>query len=359
MKKTPLNSWHHQAGARMVDFSGWEMPVQYQGIIAEHKATRARAGLFDVSHMGEILLTGKDALSNLQRLLPNDPSKLALGQAQYSPLLYDNATVVDDLSVYKLAEEKYLLCVNCSNKDKDFAWVRQNLQGDCLAQDVSDQYGQIALQGPEAVEILQKALGFDLMSLKYWWFTSFTWEGAELLIARMGYTGEKGCEIFCPSGVTRKLWEAILAAGEPCGLVPVGLGARDTLRMEVAYPLYGQELDDRRHVLGANVTRFLKLDKPQDFIGKQALQAGNNPERLIYLVLEEKGIPRPHYPLLNLAGQRVGEVTSGTYSPSLGQGIAIAYAREEEASQAEYLIEIRGKGLKARRIQPPFYHPSK
>ena len=346
----------------MVDFSGWEMPVQYEGIIAEHRATREKAGLFDVSHMGEIRLTGTDSLKNLQHLLPNDLSKMSIGQATYSPLLYENGTVVDDLSCYKLGDEEYLLCVNCSNKDKDFAWIQKNLTGDCQAVDESDEFGQIALQGPMGAQILQEALGFDLKSIKYWWFTQLDWEGIPLMIARMGYTGEEGAEIFVPAEHTQKLWEHLMDQGELQGLQPIGLGARDTLRMEVAYPLYGQELDDRHVVLGANLNRFLKLNKEADFIGKEALLQAKEKgdyDRLVYLILEDKGIPRHDYPVVNEAGEKIGQVTSGNHSPSSSQAIAIAYVQPQYADSGDLFIEVRGKKLKTRRISPPFYQPKK
>ena len=357
LKKTPLNQWHHENGARMVEFCGWDMPVQYEGIIAEHKATRTTAGLFDVSHMGEIFLRGPDALSNLQNLLPNDPSTLKIGQVQYSPLLTETGAVVDDLSIYKFGEEEYLLCVNASNVDKDFAWIQSHLSGDVKATNESDDFSQIAIQGPKAEEILSSVLGLDFTDLKYWWFQKHEQQSQELIIARMGYTGERGFEIFCPNDVAVALWEELMAAGKELGIQPIGLGARDTLRMEVCFPLYGQELTDSNSILGAKVGRFLKLDKPFDFIGKKALLASKEAKdynQLVFLELVDKGVPRSHYPVLDAAGETIGEVTSGNMSPMLGRGIAIASVKKDQADATEMFIQVRNKNLKAQVVKGPF-----
>ncbi|MDT8445474.1 MAG: glycine cleavage system aminomethyltransferase GcvT [bacterium] len=359
MKTTPLNAWHHQSGARMVDFSGWEMPIQYDGIIAEHQRTRTQAGLFDVSHMGELHLEGPDALANLQRLLPNDFRDLQIGQVRYSPLLYDNGTCVDDLSVYKLCDEKYLLCVNASNIDKDREWIQSHLQGDVTLTDKSAETGQIAIQGPAALSIVEKLVGRDLSAIKYWWFDWALVEGKELMLARMGYTGEDGFEIFCKAGDTQWVWDQLLILGKDQGIGPVGLGARDTLRLEVTFPLYGQELNETHPALAAGLGSFIKLDKAEDFIGKAALvQAKQNgmSERLVKFVLEGKGVPRPHYRVLDLeTGEPIGEVTSGTHSPMTSQGIGMAYVKTSYAEVDRQIgIEVRNRVIAAKIIKGAF-----
>lgn len=357
-KKTPLFSWHESHGGRIVDFAGWQMPVQFAGINQEHKTTRTKAGLFDVSHMGELFLEGPDALSNLRRLLTNDPASLKIGQVQYSPMLYPGGTTVDDLSVYKLGEESYMLCVNASNAEKDYQWIKENLQGQVSFENRSHEYGQIALQGPNAERILSKILDLDLGRIRYWWFERCQHDGVELIVARMGYTGEDGFEIFLPWEKTLSFWEEIVAQGEPEGLEPIGLGARDTLRLEVAYPLYGQEIDDQRLITAAGMKRFIKMDK--DFIGKEALQSQTPGEILVGLEMIDKGVPRSHYPIENEAGEMIGEVTSGSVSPMSGKGVAMAYVKREYAELgSEVKVAIRTKRALAKVVKMPFYQREK
>lgn len=359
MKTTPLNAWHHNNGARMVDFTGWDMPIQYDGIIAEHKRTREQAGLFDVSHMGELYLEGPDALANIQRLLPNDFADLAIGQVRYSPMLYENGTCVDDLSVYRLCDEKFMLCVNAANLDKDRQWIQAKLSGDVTLTDKSAETGQIAIQGPEAVAIVEALVGRDLSGVKYWWFDWALVEGKEFMMARMGYTGEDGFELFCAAEDTLWLWEKLLEIGQPKGLGPVGLGARDTLRLEVTFPLYGQDIDDQHPALASGLGFFIKFDKAEDFIGKAALaqvkQQGLK-ERLVRFVLEGKGVPRPHCKVVDPeTKQEIGEVTSGTHSPILGKGIGMAYVKTEFAKADTALgIDVRGRVIAAKTIKGPF-----
>ena len=359
MKKTPLNQWHHTHGARMVDFSGWDMPIQYEGILAEHLNCRNQVSLFDVSHMGELYLEGPDALANLEHLLPNQFGDQQVGQVRYSPMLYPNGTCVDDLSVYKICDTKYLLCVNASNVDKDREWIKEHLFGNVTLTDKSEATGQVAVQGPKGVELVEALVGRSLQNIGYWWFDWALVEGRELMLARMGYTGEDGFEIFCEAKDTLWLWEKLLALGQPLGVAPAGLGARDTLRMEVAFPLYGHEIDDQKSVWGAGLNKFLHPDKPVAFLGQEALQKAKKdgvPEKLVKFVFEGKGVPRSHYPVVDLAsGAKIGEVTSGSMSPILNNGFGMAYVKAEYAAPDQAIgIEIRGRVIAARVIKGSF-----
>ena len=358
LKKTPLYEAHRQLGGKMVEFAGWEMPVQYQSVIAEHNNTRTAVGLFDVSHMGEVYFEGKEALANLQRLTCNDVSKLAIGQVQYSALLYENGTFVDDITAYRLGENRYFLCVNAANTTKDFEWIEAHLQGDVVCENRSSQFGQLALQGRKAPELLQQLTSEAVHEMGYYWFREIELLGKPMIVARMGYTGEDGFEIYCPQESTLELWETLLAKGQPFGIQPAGLAARDTLRMEVCFPLYGQDIDDQHNPLEAGLGRFVALEK-EDFIGKSALQNVKTEgiqRKLIRFVLDVRGVPRPHYPILDETGEQpLGEVTSGTNSPTLGKGIGMGYVPVEQAKIGNKIqIEIRNKTFPATIVKPPF-----
>ncbi|MBF0278690.1 MAG: glycine cleavage system aminomethyltransferase GcvT [SAR324 cluster bacterium] len=358
LKTTPLNETHRQLGGKMVDFAGWEMPIQYKGVIAEHKNTREAVSLFDVSHMGEIYFEGKDALTNLQKLTCNDVSKMQIGQVQYSALLYENGTFVDDITVYRLAESSYFLCVNASNVEKNFLWIQSHLQGDLLCENRSSQIGQIAIQGQKAINVLQQISKESLEEIKYYWFREMELCGFPTTVARMGYTGEDGFEIYCPQEHTVAIWEALMEKGQSFGIAPAGLGARDTLRLEVCFPLYGQDIDDQHLPLEAGLGRFVALEKG-DFIGKDILQKTKKEgiqRKLIRFVLDVRGVPRSHYLIYDAEGQRsIGEVSSGTSSPTLGKGIGMGYVPIEHSKIGNKInIQIRNKMVPASIVKPPF-----
>ncbi|MDG0793905.1 glycine cleavage system aminomethyltransferase GcvT [Cohnella ginsengisoli] len=360
LKRTPLYPVYAELpGVRCIDFGGWELPVQFSGIQREHDAVRQQAGLFDVSHMGEFLVTGKDAERFLQRVTTNDVSKLADGQAQYTLMCYPDGGVVDDLLVYRIAADRFMAVVNASNIDKDFEWMRSHLIGDASLDNASHRYALLALQGPSAADILQAAgAAPDVLALPSFRFkpdTTLADVGA--LISRTGYTGEDGFEIYVPAERAGDVWQALMAAGEPLGLVPAGLGARDTLRFEARLPLYGQELSDTITPLEAGVGFFVKLDK-DDFIGKDALvtqKADGLPRKLVGIEMVDRGIPRSHYPVY--AGEtRIGDVTTGTHSPTLKRSLGLALVDAAYAALGtEIEVEIRGKRLKAEVIKTPFY----
>ncbi|WP_029918239.1 glycine cleavage system aminomethyltransferase GcvT [Pelobacter seleniigenes] len=360
MKKTPLNELHHHLGARMVEFGGWEMPVQYSGVIAEHLAVRQAAGLFDVSHMGEIEVSGPQAFEFLQYATTNDLSKLVDGQVQYTALCYRDGGVVDDLTLYRKGAESFLLCVNAANTDKDFSWL-QSLQadsgiGDVVLVDNSRDYAQLALQGPAAEKILQQLTDIKLSALKYYHFVQGQVAGLEMLVSRTGYTGEDGFELYCAADDGVQLWQALSAAGQSAGLVPVGLGARDTLRLEKGYALYGHEINAEILPLEARLGWITKLDKG-DFCGRNALQKAKDvglKRQLVALALTENGVPRDGYPVF-CRDRQVGYVTSGTMSPSLKKGIALALIETAVAESTEPLsIGIRKKTVTTTRTALPF-----
>jgi aminomethyltransferase len=362
LKRTPLYERHRDLGARLVEFGGWEMPVQYTSILDEHRAVRERAGLFDVSHMGEIRVTGPAALRWLRRMITNDPADLDVGQAQYTMLCYPGGGVVDDLIVYRVDDESYLLVVNASNTDKDFAWLHEQLTGDVELENISAERGLLALQGPAAAEILQRLTGVDLSELAYYHVTAGDVVGREVTripawIARTGYTGEDGFEIMVGSDRVVELWDALLGAGADEGLVPVGLGARDTLRLEAAMPLYGHELDADTNPLEAGLSYFVKLDKP-DFVGRDALvqaKASGLDRKLIGFELRGRGIARQGYAIRH-AGTAVGTVTSGTYAPYLERAIGMGFVPPEVASPGtEIEVMVRGRPVAAEIVKRPFY----
>jgi aminomethyltransferase len=357
LKKTPLHGAHRRAGAKMVEFAGWEMPVQYRGVIDEHQAVRTRAGLFDVSHMGEIEIRGPGALELCQKLSANDVSKIKVRQAQYNVLTNDRGGIVDDVIFYRIEPSAFLICVNASNSEKDFAWIQKQASGEVELENSSSRYAQLALQGPLAEKILQPLTALPLADLKPFHFDWADVSSMHCLVARTGYTGEEGFELYCHPTGAESLWNALLQAGRPLGLEPAGLGARDTLRLEKAYPLYGHELDDTTTPLEAGLAWVTKLAKGP-FIGREALlkQKTEGIQRtLVGLELVEPGIARSDYRLFK-DGRSIGRVTSGTKSPSLGKAIAIAYVIIEEAAVGNTVeVEIRGRKVRAKIVSLPFY----
>ncbi len=364
LKKTPLNAAHRALNAKMVDFGGWDMPVQYpSGIIAEHEAVRTKAGLFDVSHMGEIRVKGPGALALVEHLTPNAVSKLEIGQVHYTAFLYENGTFVDDLLVYREGEQEFLLVVNASNSDKDFAWVQQHAKGfDCAVVNESDATGQIALQGPLAESILQPLTRTPLAPIGYYFFTHGEVAGIRCLISRTGYTGEDGFELYCAAGDTERLWNAVMAAGRPQGLMPAGLGCRNTLRLECKMALYGHEIDDTTNALEAGLAWIVKLDKG-DFIGRAALlavKAAPAPRKLVgFRTLEKRDIARDHMPVVR-DGKPIGYVTSAAPSPTCGFNLGLAYVPTDLAKVGGRIqVEIRGRAVDAEIIPTPFYKRQK
>ncbi|HEY8910392.1 MAG TPA: glycine cleavage system aminomethyltransferase GcvT [Desulfosporosinus sp.] len=357
-KRTPLYAEHMAAKAKLIDFGGWEMPVQYAGVIEEHHAVRTKAGLFDVSHMGEIAVHGKEALGFVQMLVTNDASRLEDGGILYSPMCYPNGGIVDDLLIYRNDAEHFLLVVNASNTDKDYTWMLKQVNDfNVRVDNVSDQYAQLALQGPLAEEILQRITNVNLTKLKYYTFTNGVIDGSQCLISRTGYTGEDGFEIYTAPQYGRQLWRKILDIGGPEGVEPIGLGARDTLRFEARLPLYGNELGAEISPLEAGLGSFVELAK-QAFVGKLALQAQKEQgvtRKLVGLEMIGRGIARSHYPLQK-NGEDIGFVTSGSFSPTLNKNIALGLICADLAVQGEMLdVLIRGKAVQAKIIPTLFY----
>jgi aminomethyltransferase len=365
VRKTALNAVHRRMGAKMVEFNGWDMPVEYPssgGLIAEHLAVRNGVGIFDVSHMGDIRLTGPQALAAVQHISMNDAARLAIGQAQYSALLYPNGTFVDDVIVHRLGEDDYLLVINAGTREKDFNWVRDNTRSfDCRVRDLSDDFTQIAIQGPKAHLLLQKLTDANLAAVKFYWVTHGTVCGlAGTLIARTGYTAEDGFEIYLPSddATSAMVWDRVLDAGKEFGVVACGLGSRNTLRLEGKLPLYGHEISDTINVWEAGLDRFCKMEKPE-FIGRAALEqakAAGIKRTLIGLEMIERGIARDGYKVRDLNGPEIGYVTSGSPAPFLKKNIALAYVPLEHAAVGSTLqVEIRSQAVKAQVVPTPFY----
>jgi aminomethyltransferase len=356
-KRTPLYDAHRRAGAKMVEFAGWEMPVQYSGVIEEHLAVRSKAGLFDVSHMGEIEIHGDDALEFCQRLTANDLSRIHISQAQYNLLMNENGGVVDDVIFYRLDPNRFFICVNAANSEKDFAWIRQHAIGQLNIENVSADYAQLALQGPLAKEVLQPLTPIELSTIKQFYFARGEVCSVDCLVARTGYTGEDGFELYCAPDCAEKLWNSLLEAGAPAGLIPAGLGARDTLRLEKAYPLYGHELDDATTPLEAGLDWVVKLAKGP-FIGHEVLLRQKEEgvkRKLVGLELIDPGIARSEYPLFK-DGKSIGRVTSGTKSPLLERSIALGYVTVEQAFIDNNIeVEIRGRAARAKVVPLPFY----
>ena len=366
LRRTALHATHHAHKARMVDFGGWDMPVQYEGLVAEHMAVRERVGIFDVSHMGDIQLRGPNSLAAVQKLLMNDASKLQTGQAHYSAMLTPEGTFVDDVVLHKLGENDYLIVINAGTREKDVAWVRKvigNMSGVHVT-DVSDYYTQIAIQGPKAQATLQKLTGVDLAPIKNYWFTWGQVCGCHnVLIARTGYTGEDGFEIYIPADepTSSRVWGEILAAGRGVRHRPL----RPRLAQHAApgvraMALYGHEISDTINVFEANLGRYCKLDKGTDFVGREALQAiqdaGGPTRKLVGLEMVDRGIGRDGYPVLSPDGTVIGEVTSGSPAPFLKKNIALAYVPVAFAEiGTEVAVEVRGAGVKAVVVPTPFY----
>jgi len=359
LKKTPLHARHRALGAKMVPFGGWDMPVEYSGISAEHMAVRERAGIFDVSHMGRIEIAGRNALDAVQRISCNDASKLAVGQVQLSGLLTDAGTFVDDLLVYRLATQHFLLVVNASHIADDYAHIAEHIKpaGDAVAVDVSSRYALLAVQGPRALEVVQPLTGVDLASLKYYWFAHGEFANVRGTVSRTGYCGEDGFEIFVPPQSADRVWLALTQSGADVGLIPCGLGARDTLRLEAGMRLYGNDIDTTTTVLEAGLGWTVGWNKT-DFIGAEALrrQKAEGPARkLVGFEMIEPGIARHGYPVVGAAG-RIGTVTSGTQTPFLKKAIGMAYVTVAlAAAGSELEIEIRGRRVRARVVPLPFY----
>jgi aminomethyltransferase len=355
--RTPLYDSHVKAGGRIVEFAGWEMPVQYIGILDEHEAVRTRAGLFDVSHMGEVVFRGPRAAEALGRLFTNDLSKLADGQAQYGCLCRPSGGIVDDVIVYRRGAEDWLVCVNAGNRQKDFEWLRAGEGPGCAVRNESDDWAQIAIQGPKAAGIVQRLSKDDLLGVKTFHFRPAEVAGVSCIAARTGYTGEDGFELFCLPDKAARLWDALITGGAADGLIPAGLGARDSLRLESAYRLYGSDMDDETTPLEAGLAWVVKLDKG-DFIGRDALlaqKAAGLPKKLVGFTLTERGIPRHGYPVLR-EGKVVGVVTSGTQSPTLKIPVGLAYVPVELAVEgATFAVEIRGRAVAAKAVKTPFY----
>src|SRR5215831_11733460 len=369
LRKTPLNAFHRRLGAKMVNFGGWDMPVEYPssgGLIAEHKAVRSSVGVFDVSHMGDIRIRSGaragGALAAVQQITMNDASKLAIGQAQYSAMLYPEGTFVDDVIVHRLGEDDFLLVINAGTREKDISWVRDNARAfDCVVEDLSDAYTQLAIQGPRAAEVLAKLTDANLTALKNYWFTVGTVGGLpERLIARTGYTGEDGFEIYVPgdAATSENVWNAVMAAGKEFAIIPCGLGARNTLRLEAKMALYGHEISESINVWEAGLDRYCKMEK-REFIGRAALakaSAAGLRRTLVGLEMVERGIARDAYKVFDLAGEEVGVITSGSPSPTLCKNIALAYVPPALAAVGtNLLVEIRSQRARAQVVATPFY----
>jgi aminomethyltransferase len=367
IRKTTLNAVHRQMGAKMVEFNGWEMPVEYPassncGIINEHMAVRTGVGIFDVSHMGDIRVAGPQALAAVQHISMNDASKLAIGQAQYSAMLYPEGTFVDDVIVHRLGQDDYLLVINAGTREKDVEWVKQNTSSfDCTVENLSDIYTQLAIQGPRAVDVMRKLTDANLDSIKNYWFTHGTVCGLkDTLIARTGYTGEDGFEIYVPSDLatSERVWNSVIDAGKEFGILPCGLGARNTLRLESKMALYEHEISDTINVWEAGLDRYCKMEKG-DFVGRAALEkahAAGLQRTLVGLEMVERGIARDGYRCLDESGKAIGVVTSGSPSPTLGKNIALAYVPPAFSQLGTTIcVEIRSQNCKAQVVSTPFY----
>lgn len=362
LKKTPLNARHRAHGARMVPFGGWDMPVEYSGIVNEHMAVRTKAGLFDVSHMGEVEVAGKDALAAVQKISSNDAAKLSAGQAQYSALTTPEGTFVDDLLVYRLANDHYLLVINAGDIEKKYKWIADHTRdiGDVAVVNSSSRYALLAVQGPAAVAIVQQLTSVDLAAIKYYWFAHGEVAGVRSIISRTGYTGEDGFEIFIPPASAERVWNAILETGAAAGIVPVGLGARDTLRLEAGMHLSGQDIDETTTVLEADLGWIIGWKKP-DFIGKAALErqkAAGLRRKLVGFEMTAAGIARHGYKAHAAGGE--GIVTSGTQTPLLKKAIGFAYLPiDATALGTEFDVDIRGRRVHARVVPRQFYKRSR
>jgi aminomethyltransferase len=363
LKKTPLHARHRSLNARMVPFGGWDMPVEYSGIVDEHLAVRSRAGLFDVSHMGEIEIAGADALAAVQHITSNDASRLAVHQIQYSALTTPQGTFVDDVLTYKLADEHLMLVVNASNIMKDFNWITEQIAGlgDVVAVNTSSRYALLALQGPAAREVLQTLTGVNLSDIKYYWFTTGEVAGVRCTISRTGYTGEDGFEVFAPPASAERVWDAILQAGKSAGVVPAGLGARDTLRLEASMRLYGNDMDESTTVVEADLGWIVGWKK-SEFLGRDVLQQQRSdgpPRKLVGFEMLDRAIARHGYDVY-LDNAKSGVVTSGTQTPFLKKAIGMAYLpADHTAPGTEFDVDVRGRRVRATVVPMPFYKREK
>jgi aminomethyltransferase len=362
LKQTPLYPLYAKYGAKTIDFGGWDLPVHFSSIQKEHDAVRMQAGLFDVAHMGEVRVTGVGSLAFLQHITTNDVAQLEVNQAQYSLICYPDGGVVDDLLVYKIAADHYMLVINASNIEKDMAWLRQHVPSDVLLENISDETALLALQGPLALQILQRLTAVDLSSIQsYHFLPDIAVGGVNALVSRTGYTGEDGFELYVRSEDAVGLWELLLAEGQAEGLIPTGLGARDTLRFEARLPLYGQELSAAITPIEAGVGFFVKPDKG-NFIGRDVLalqKTAGAPRKLVGVEMIDRGIPRPHYPVY--AGEQlIGEITTGTQSPTFKTSVGLALIDASYAALgSQVYVEIRGKKLLAQIVKTPFYKRTK
>ncbi|OLN22993.1 glycine cleavage system protein T [Domibacillus antri] len=361
LKRTPLYSEYQKYGAKVIDFGGWAMPVQFTGILHEHEAVRTKAGLFDVSHMGEILVEGTEAEDYINGLLTNDVSKLSVNKAQYTAMCYEDGGTVDDLLVYKLGNERFLLVINAANIEKDYEWMKEHVQGEVMVKNVSSGIAQLAVQGPKAEAILQKLTETDLSQIGFFQFEQDVHLAGipNILVSRTGYTGEDGFELYLASDQAAALWEEVIKAGEPDGLVLCGLGARDTLRLESRLPLYGQELTSDISPLEAGIGFAVKTNKDTPFIGQEVLKKQKEEgvkRKIAGIEIIGKGIPRTGYHIFSEAGEKIGMITSGTHSPSLKKPLGLGLIAAEQAGIGTKLkVEIRHKMMAAVVVKTPFY----
>jgi aminomethyltransferase len=364
-RKTALNAVHRQLGAKMVDFNGWDMPVEYPsvgGLMKEHLAVRNGVGVFDVSHMGDIRIHGPQALAAVQHITMNDAAGMGIGQCRYSAMLYPEGTFVDDVIVHRMGDDDYMLVINAGTREKDVNWVTENTrQFDVKVDNLSDNYTQIAIQGPRGVDTLQKLTDADLSKVKFYWFTHGTVCGLKnILIARTGYTAEDGFEIYVPTdeATSARVWNEVLEAGKEFGIVPCGLGSRNTLRLEGKLPLYGHEISQDTNVWEAGLDRFLKMEKGE-FLGRDALEkakAAGTKRTLVGLESIDRGIPRDGYPVSDMSCKEIGYVTSGSYAPFLKKNIALAYVPVEQSEIGnEVLVQCRANAVKCKVVPTPFY----
>lgn len=358
MKNTTLTHIHQSLGAKMVPFAGYNMPVQYEGVNIEHETVRNGVGVFDVSHMGEFLLSGPNALALIQKVTSNDAATLTVGRAQYSCLPNNNGGIVDDLIVYKIKDEQYLLVVNASNIDKDWEWISKHNDLGVDMRNISDDYSLLAIQGPKAVEAMQALTSIDLSAIKYYHFEVADFAGIEhVIISATGYTGSGGFEIYAKNTEIEQIWNKVFEAGASFGIKPIGLAARDTLRLEMGFCLYGNDINDTTSPIEAGLGWITKFTK--DFTNSEALKKQKEEgvsRKLVGFELTERGIPRHDYEIVNAAGEVVGEVTSGTQSPSLGKGIGLGYVPTELAAEgSEIFIRIRKNDVAAKVVKLPFY----
>jgi aminomethyltransferase len=359
MKNTALSNVHEELGAKMVPFAGYNMPVKYEGVNLEHKTVREGVGVFDVSHMGEFILTGPGSLDLIQKVTSNDASVMTEGRAQYSCMPNGKGGIIDDLIIYKFNDEKYLLVVNASNIDKDWNWISSHNTFDCQLRNVSDDYSLLAIQGPKAVEAMQQLTHVNLSEINYYHFEVNTFAGIDnVIISATGYTGSGGFEIYCKNDAAEEVWKKVFEAGADYGIKPIGLAARDTLRLEMGFCLYGNDIDDTTSPLEAGLGWITKLNK-EDFIDKDFLtkqKEEGTSRKLVAFEMIDRGIPRHDYPIQNASGEVIGRVTSGTMSPSMQKAIGLGYVTKTDSEiETEVFIEIRNKAVKAKIVKLPFY----